>query len=98
MVEEQSRLVMLVQLIDRLPMPARPPGRGRPRTFSDRVLLKALVIMIVRRLPTIHGLLAVLEQPTAEMQRLRELLMEHDRFPCRRTWERRMAALPETLP
>jgi hypothetical protein len=32
------------------------------------------------------------------MQTLRTLLMEHGRFPCRRTCERRLAAIPATLP
>jgi hypothetical protein len=32
------------------------------------------------------------------MQRLRDLLTEHGRFPARRTWERRLKAIPETLP
>ena len=66
--------------------------------YSDRLFLKALVIMIVKHLPPVHTLLAVREQPTPEMQRLRALLTEHGRYPTRRTWERRLRALPETLP
>ena len=63
------------QLVEHIPLPAPPRrGRGRPRVYSDRLFLKALVIMIVRHLPTVHTLLAVLDQPTAEMQRLRALL------------------------
>ncbi len=31
------------------------------------------------------------------MQRLREILCEHGRFPARRTWERRLKAIPDTL-
>lgn len=54
--------------------------------------------MIVRHLHTVHELLRVLEQSTAEMRRLRELLGEHRRFPAPRTWERRLKALPATLP
>jgi hypothetical protein len=38
--------------------------------------LKALVIMIVRHLPNVHALLAVLDEPTPEMQQLRSLLTE----------------------
>ncbi len=60
--------------------------------------MKALVIMIVRHLHTVHELLAVLAQPTPEMQVLRILLTEQGKFPARRTWERRLAALPDTLP
>jgi len=96
---EPSVLVALVALIDRVPRPAPPRrGRGRPRTYSDRLFLKALVIMLVRHLPKVHLLLAVLAEPTAEMARLRALLREHGRYPSRRTWERRLARIPDTLP
>jgi Transposase DDE domain len=98
MVPEPSILVALVRLIDQLPPPPRRRGRGRPAVYSDRLFLKALVIMVVKRLPTVHLLLAVLDQPTAEMHQLRALLTEHGRYPTRRTWERRLRALPATLP
>jgi hypothetical protein len=91
---------MLVTLVDRLPAAPPPPkrGRGRPKVYADRLFLKALVIMIVRRLHTVHELLTVLDQPTPEMQLLRTLLTEQGAFPARRTWERRLNALPDTLP
>ena len=99
MVPENSVLVALVLLVDRLPQPApEKRGRSRPRTYSDRLFLKALVIMIVKHLPQVHTLLTVLEQPTPEMQRLRSLLTENGGYPTRRTWERRLRALPATLP
>jgi hypothetical protein len=61
---------MLVKLVDRLPMPMLPTkrGRGHPTVYSDRLFLKALVIMIVRHLHTVHELLTVLEQPTHGMR------------------------------
>jgi len=99
MVPEDSLLVTLVALVDRIPAPPpRPARRGRPPISSDRLFLKALVVMVLKRLPTAHALLAVLEQPTPEMRRLRGLLTEDGRFPARRTWERRLAAVPTTLP
>src|SRR5438874_3265263 len=98
MVPERSLLVCLVQLIDRIPLPPQPARRGHPTVYSDRLFLKALVIMIVRHLPTVHALLAVLDQPTPEMQALRALLQEQGRYPSRRTWERRLQAIPATLP
>ena len=100
MIGQVSLLVMLVQLVDRLPAPPPPlkRGRGRPKVYTDRLFLKALVIMIIRHLHTVHELLTVLDQPTPEMQLLRTLLTEQGKFPCRRTWERRLAALPDTLP
>jgi len=100
MIGQVSLLVMLVKLVDRVPAPPPPArrGRGRPKVYADRLFLKALVIMIVRHLHTVHELLTVLDQPTPEMQLLRTVLTEQGKFPCRRTWERRLAALPETLP
>jgi hypothetical protein len=100
MVSQDSLLVTLVQLIDRLPMPTPPAkrGRGHPKFYTDRLFLKALVIMIVRHLHSIHELLSVLAQPTPEMVVLRALLTEQGRYPTRRTWERRLKAIPETLP
>lgn len=99
MIPKEPLLIMLVKLVDHLPTPAPPPRRrGRPDYYAERLFLKALVIMIVRRLRTAYELLAVLAQPTAEMQALRRLLMVSDRFPSRRTWERRLQRLPTTLP
>jgi len=60
--------------------------------------MKALLIMIVRRLNKVGELLAVLEENTPEMRSIRDLLSEDGRFPSRRTFERRLKALPETLP
>ena len=100
MVPQDSLLVTLVKLVDRLPMPALPVkrGRGHPKFYPDRLFLKALVIMIVRHLHTVHELLGVLAQPTSEMVQLRALLTEQGHFPTRRTWERHLKALPATLP
>ncbi len=98
MVAKDSPLVLLVSLVDRIPQPPSPPRRGRPAVYSERLFLKALVVMVVKRLPTVHALLAVLAQDTPEMRRLRDLLTEGGRFPARRTWERRLATVPATLP
>lgn len=96
-----SLLVALVLLVDRLPLPAPPARRrrGRPPVYPDRLFLKALVIMLVRHLSKVHTLVAVLEEPTGEMRALRAALTdEQGRFPSRRTWERRLRGLPDTLP
>ncbi len=100
MVSQDSLLVTLVKLVDRLPKPLPPQKRrrGHPQVYPDRLFLKALVIMIVRHLHHVHELRSRLAQPTADMCRLRELLCEHGRFPARRTWERRLKAIPDTLP
>src|SRR5262249_26897867 len=93
-------LVMLVRLVERLPVPPAPAKRprGRPKTYPDRLFLKAVVIMIVRHLHTVHELLSVLEQDTPEMRTLRSLLTLDGVFPTRRTWERRLQAIPSSLP
>jgi len=100
MVTQDSLLVTLVKLVDGVPMPTLPTKRkrGHPQVYPDRLFLKALVIMIVRHLHTVHELLGVLAQPTTEMLTLRAELSEQERFPSRRTWERRLQGIPATLP
>jgi len=101
MVPQDSLLVILVGLIDLIPIPPEPAQRkrGRTKTYPDRLFLKALVIMIVQQVHTPSGLLAILAQATQEMQVLRqELSLADGRFACRRAWERRLAAIPDTLP
>ena len=101
MVPQDCLLVILVWLIDLIPAPPTPDRakRGRRKTYPDQLFLKALVIMIVRQVQTPSGLLAILAQPTAEMRSLRQQLSLADgRFPCRRTWERRLKAIPDSLP
>jgi len=98
MVPQISLLVLLVDLIDAIPSPLVVPGRGRPPRYPDRLFLKAVVIMLVRDVSTVDGLLAILAQPTVEMQALRQRLTVDGRFPSRRTWERRLNRLPPTLP
>jgi Transposase DDE domain len=99
MITQDSVLVQLIRLVDRIPTPPPPPRRprGRPVFYSERLFLKALVIMIVRRLHKVGELLAVLEEDTPEMPEVRQLLFEGGRFPSRRTFERRLKALPDSL-
>jgi hypothetical protein len=100
MLRQTSLLVSLVVLLDWFPWPPEPAkrARGRPKTYSDRLILKALIVMIIRRLYTAYALLVFLEQDDAVAKQLRPLLSEHGRLPTRRTWERRLAALPPHLP
>ncbi len=98
MITQDSVLVQLMRLIDRIPTPPPHRPRGRPKFYPEKLFLKALVIMIVRRLHRVGELLAVLDEPTPEMRMVRQLLREEGRFPSRRTFERRLKALPETLP
>jgi hypothetical protein len=96
MITQDSVLVQLIRLIERIPSPPPPRRRGRPFVYSEKLFLKVLVIMIVRRLHKVGELLAVLDEPTPEMRMVRELLLcEKGRFPARRTFDRRMRALPD---
>lgn len=100
MVSINSLLVSLVRLVDKIPLPpeASKRGRGAPKTYSERLIVKALVVMIVRRLYSASALLSFLDQEDGVSQQLRELLCENGKFPSRRTWERRLAKLPNQLP
>jgi hypothetical protein len=102
MITQDTVLVQLIRLVDcipTLPPPVR-RHRGRPVVYSDQLFLKALVIMLVRGLHSVNELLSVLAQPTPEMQALCVLLSTEQggRFPSRRTWERRLKTLPDSLP
>jgi hypothetical protein len=98
MVPHDSVLLQLLALIDQLPLAPSPAAgrRGRPQVYSERLFLKALVVMILRQLPTVHALLAVLAEPS--MAAVRAALCEAGHFPARRTWERRLAVVPARLP
>ena len=100
MVRVDSVLVSIVSLVDRIPEPAKPVKRtkGRPQVYSDKLFLKALVIMIIRHLASAYALYQVLAQPSQEMQQLRSLLTLAGKYPSRRTFERRLAKLPSSLP
>jgi len=100
MLTKEPLLVIFVKLVDRIPLPpeAGPRRRGRPPTYTDRLIVKALVIMVIRRLYSAYSLLAFLEQESEVTCALRPLLMEGGRLPTRRTWERRLGTLPANLP
>lgn len=100
MINGASILVSLVLMVDLIPFPQASVKRtrGRPKTYSDRLIVKALVVMILRRLYTAWAVLSFLDQDDPVPRRLRELLTEDGRFPTRRTWERRLKAIPDTLP
>lgn len=71
MITQETLLVqLLVHLVDQVPapLPSTRPRRGRPSIYSDKLFLKALVIMIVKRLHRVGQLLAVLEESTAKIR------------------------------
>jgi hypothetical protein len=92
MLPEVGLLVRLVKLVDKVPEPPPPAKRprGKPRTYTDKLMLKALIIMIIRHLYTATALLAFLAQDDPTVKELRALLHEGGQFPSRRTWERRL--------
>jgi hypothetical protein len=99
MVAETEPLLVLLSLVEGVPLPPTPRRRGHPAVYSDHLILKALVVMLVRRVWTAHGLLGILAEPTAQMRRVRaQLTGPCGRFPSRRTWERRLARLAGCLP
>jgi hypothetical protein len=101
MIPQEPLLVILVKLVDCIPTPPPPQkrGPGRFKTYPDHLIVKALIIMVIRRLYSAYALLAFLDQKTPLTRELRQLLTLPDgRFPSRRTWERRLKALPDSLP
>lgn len=103
MLHNQPVLVILLELVDLIfayaAVPAPAPKRGRPVVYSEALIVKALVVMLVRHLQSPYALDAYLAMETAAVQQIRPYLSLPDgRLPTRRTWERRLGALPERLP
>src|SRR5438094_397943 len=100
MLTHGSILVSLLWLVEQLPTPPPPVKRqrGRQEFYADKLFVKALIVMIIRRLSTAYALLSFLEQDDPVAHQVRPLLTEHGRFPTRRTWERRFETLPARLP
>ena len=90
----------LVSLGDRLPWPAAPTprSRGHPRMDADRLLVKARVVMSLRRLSPVSTFVAFLDPADPLPQQWRPLLAAQGRLPTRRPWERRLVALPQHVP
>jgi len=96
----EDALSLLLALIDNMALPDKQQKTtaGRKQQYFDRLFLKAAVIMSMKRLNKVFELLTVINEPTRQMQRLRECLTEQEKMPTRRTFERRLAALSEILP
>lgn len=78
--------------------PGRPHGLRGPKTYPERLILKALVITIICHLYTVYAGLTFLNQADPLAQQLRPRLYVHGRFPMRRSWACRLAALTPRLP
>ena len=74
MLTHGSILVSLLWLVEQIPTPPPPAKRkrGRQETYSDKLFVKALIVMIIRRLYTAWALLHFLEQddPVAQQDRM----------------------------
>ena len=64
MLTRGSILVRLVWLVEQIPTPPLPVKRqrGRQEGYTDKLFVKALLVMIIRRLSRAYSLLAFLEQ------------------------------------
>jgi hypothetical protein len=100
MLTRGSILVSFLWLVEQIPPPPPPVKRqrGRQEFYTDKLFVKALIVMVIRRLYTAYALLSFLDQDDPVAQAIRPLLTEHGRFPTRRTWERRFEKLPARLP
>lgn len=76
MLTQISLLVRLVKLIDKVRAPPPPAklGSGMPRKYTDKLLPKAVIIMIIRHLYNAAALLNFLAQADPTVQELRLLL------------------------
>ena len=99
MLTHGSILVSLLWLVEQIPTPPPPAKRqrGRQEIYSDKLFVKALIVMIIRRLYTAYALLRF-EQDDPVVQQIRPLLTEQGRFPTRRTWERRFTTCRRGCP
>ena len=99
MIDQSEPLLVLLSLVEGISCPPPSERRGRPDVYTDQVFLKGVVVMLVHQVWTAHGLLAILNEPTARMARARATLCDDcGRLPSRRTWERRLARLASMLP
>ena len=85
MLSHPSLLIALIHLVDVIPLPPTQPRRGHPKVYSDPLFLKALVIMIVRHLSSVHAVLPGRERrgpPHQHRVRQRRIIALY-KFLCR---------------
>jgi hypothetical protein len=73
MLTHGSILVSLLWLVEQRPTPPPPAKRqrGRQETYADTLFVKALIVMIIRRLSTAYALRHFLAQDDPVVQRIR---------------------------
>jgi hypothetical protein len=87
MLRPESLIITLVQRRHERSWPpeSATQPRRQPKTYSDHLIVKALVILIIRRLSTAYTLRTFLPQGDRAVQEVRPLVHEHGRFPSRHT-------------
>jgi hypothetical protein len=100
MIHQDSTLVTIFRQIDEIPLPKQveKQAKGHPKSYSDRLILKGLVFMVIRHIRHIHEFHSMLRQPTPELDEIRLQLSEENQFPSRRTWERRIQPIIDAMP
>lgn len=95
-----NALLLMLSLFDKIAMPALPQHirPGRKQLYGDRLFLKAAVIMTLKKFSRVYELLTTIDEPTVEMQHLRQHLTQGQQMPTRPTLERQLTDLAEILP
>ena len=91
MVAEDHTLIKLLALVDELYVEEEdaPPSRGHPREYSDSVMLKVFIVMVLKRIKhfkTLHKFLS--QNPTIRQA------CGLSSLPDRRTLGRRLKSFP----
>lgn len=94
-----SNLLRLLRLVDSIPWPKPPKRRGRPYIYPFSVMLKCFIVMVWHRIESNRGLHAFLAMDKPYQRAVREAcgLGDGGRMPSRRTFDRRLKAMPPIL-
>ena len=92
-----SNLLRLLGLVDSIPWPKLPRRRGRPYVYPFPVMLKCFIVMVWQRIESNRGLHAFLTMDKPYPRAVGEACGLSDRIPCRRTFDRRLRAMPPIL-
>jgi len=97
MIPPQPLLVKLLDIVNMLvPDIEIAPKRGRPYTYSPKVMLKCYVVMAAKRCFSHRALYAFLKRDESYAQAVRKAIGLHT-IPDRRTFDRRFKGISEIL-
>ena len=83
-------LLEWLTVLDLVELAAPPPHRGRPCCYPERLFVKVALVMVVRQVPSVSGVLALLEEPAMAAVRAAVAAGWDGPWPSRRTCERRL--------